>query len=135
MLKKTCTALGVAAILVAGPVTTASAADTSSTTVANESTTGYTSAQRNAISKAQSYLRFTSFSRSGLIDQLVFDRFSRRVATFAVDHITVSWKTQAYKKAKSYLRFTSFSLPGLIDQLEFDGFTPSQARYGANRAY
>ncbi len=57
------------------------------------------------------------------------------MATFAVDHIRVSWRNQAYKKAQSYLDLTAFSLEGLIDQLEFDGFTHSQAVYGARRAY
>lgn len=98
-------------------------------------TSGLTSAQENAIRKAKDYLRFTAFSREGLIDQLVFERFSRKVATFAVDHIRVSWRNQAYKKAQSYLDLTAFSLEGLIDQLEFDGFTHSQAVYGARRAY
>ena len=37
--------------------------------------------------------------------------------------------------AKSYLEFMDFSLSGLIDQLEFEGFTPSQAEYGAEKAY
>jgi hypothetical protein len=86
--------------------------------------------QQNAVSKAEDYLDYTSFSRQGLIQQLEFDGFSTEDATFAVDHVTVDWNEQAAKKAKDYLDYTSFSRSGLINQLEFDGFTPAQAAYG-----
>ncbi|RAV17193.1 hypothetical protein DQP55_04200 [Mycolicibacterium sp. GF69] len=99
----------------------------------------FTSAQENAIAKAESYLDFTGFSKQGLITQLEFDQFSTADATFAVEHLeangSVDWNEQAVKKAKSYLDFTSFSLSGLVTQLEFDGFTPAQAQHGANIAY
>ena len=42
---------------------------------------------------------------------------------------------QAAKKAASYMDYSAFSRTGLIDQLEFEGFTPSQAEYGAEKAY
>ena len=90
-----------------------------------------TISQQNAKSKASDYLKFTAFSRPGLIDQLVFEKFSAEDATWAVDHMTIDWNDQAAKKAKDYLKFTSFSRPGLIDQLLFEGFTPEQAEYGA----
>jgi len=41
--------------------------------------------QSNAVSKAQDYLDYEAFSRSGLIDQLVFEGFSTEDATYAVD--------------------------------------------------
>ncbi|MDN5748006.1 MAG: Ltp family lipoprotein [Pseudonocardia sp.] len=91
-----------------------------------------TVSQENALSKAESYLDFTAFSRTGLIKQLEFDQFSTDDATFAVDTVTVDWMVQAEKKAQSYLDFTSFSRSGLVDQLEFDGFTSEQAEHGAN---
>jgi hypothetical protein len=94
-----------------------------------------TAGQRNALSKAKSYLSFTAFSKSGLREQLEYDKFSRSDARWAVNHVHVSWNAQAVKKAKSYLSFTAFSKSGLIEQLEYDGFTPSQARYGVRKAY
>ena len=94
-----------------------------------------TSGQRNARSSAESYLEFSAFSRTGLIEQLEFEEFSRADAEYAVDALDVDWNEQAVKSAESYLEFSSFSLSGLIDQLEFEGFTPSQAEYGANQAY
>jgi uncharacterized protein YxeA len=94
-----------------------------------------TAGQRNALKKANSYLSFTAFSKSGLKKQLKFDGFSNSDAGWAVNHVRVSWNAQAVKKAKAYLSLTSFSKSGLIHQLEFDGFTHSQAVYGVNRAY
>lgn len=91
-----------------------------------------TISQQNAKSSASDYLKFTAFSRSGLINQLVFEKFSTEDATWAVDQMTIDWNDQAAKSAKDYLKFTSFSHPGLVDQLIFEGFTPEQAEYGAS---
>lgn len=83
-----------------------------------------------ASDKAQSYLSMTAFSRSGLIDQLVFEGFDKIEATNAVDSLNVNWNEQAVKKAESYLSMTSFSKSGLTEQLKFEGFTSAQAAYG-----
>jgi hypothetical protein len=89
----------------------------------------------NAIDSASSYLDYTAFSRTGLIDQLEFESYATEDATFAVDSLKVDWKEQAVESAKNYLDYSSFSLQGLIDQLVFEGFTYEQASYGANKAY
>jgi hypothetical protein len=94
-----------------------------------------TAGQRNALNKAQSYLRVSAFSKSGLVEQLKYDHFSTSDARWAVAHLRVSWNAQAVKKAKSYLQISSFSRQGLIEQLEYDGFTHSQAAYGVRKAY
>ena len=104
-------------------------------TVQPKPTAGFTMAQLNAIDTAQSYLSFMAFSRSGLIDQLVFEGYSVNDAEFAVDFLSTDWTEQAYQKAKEYLDFSPFSLDGLIAQLEFEGFTTEQATTGATRAY
>ncbi len=88
--------------------------------------------QSNAVEKAKSYLRYSSFSESGLINQLEFEGFSNDEATKAVQGLDVDWNEQAAKKAQSYLDYSSFSRSGLIHQLEFDGFTNAQATYGAD---
>jgi hypothetical protein len=87
--------------------------------------------QRNAVRSAGSYLRVSSFSRTGLIKQLEFEGFSNADATYAVDHVTVDWTEQADKSAKSYMDISSFSRSGLINQLKFEGFTQAQAEHGA----
>ena len=94
-----------------------------------------TASQRNAKNSAKSYLRYSSFSRSGLIQQLKFEGFSTKDATYGVDVLKVNWKQQAAKSAKSYLEYSSFSKSGLYDQLIFEGFTDSQASYGVRAAY
>ena len=109
-----------------------SASDSSSTQEEIE-TDSFTTSQANAIESAESYLRFSSFSRSGLIDQLEFEGFSNADATYAVDKVDPDWFEQAAKSAKSYLDFSSFSRQGLIDQLEFEGFTTEEAIYGVEQ--
>jgi type IV secretory pathway VirB10-like protein len=101
-------------------------------TAAPTTTLNETVSQRNARRSAESYLRFTSFSRDGLIGQLEFEKFSTADATYAVDSLAVDWRDQAVKKAEEYLRFSSFSRDGLIDQLIFEGFTRAEAEHGVN---
>ncbi|MDK3255078.1 Ltp family lipoprotein [Blastococcus capsensis] len=98
---------------------------------AAEAGSGGSVAQSNALGKARDYLKFTSFSRSGLIEQLQYEGFSTGDATWAVDNLTVDWNEQAAKKAEEYLSFTSFSRSGLIEQLTYEGFSPQQAEHGA----
>ncbi len=93
-----------------------------------------TAGQENALGKAEDYLSFSAFSRSGLIEQLEFEGFTTADATWAVDNLAVDWNEQAAKKAEDYLSFSSFSRSGLIDQLMFDGFTREQAEHGASAA-
>ncbi|UYO62831.1 Ltp family lipoprotein [Acetobacterium wieringae] len=89
-----------------------------------------TLAQKNALSKAKSYLSFSAFSYPGLIRQLEFEGFSTEDSTFAADNCGADWNEQAAKKAKNYMDMTAFSRDGLIRQLEFEGFTSEQAEYG-----
>lgn len=90
-----------------------------------------TVAQQNAARKAESYLDLQGFSRSGLIKQLKFEKFSTKDATVAVDSIKVNWNEQAAKKAQAYMDTQGFSRDGLIKQLKFEGFTQAQAAHGA----
>lgn len=85
--------------------------------------------QKNALSKANDYLDFTAFSKSGLYEQLLFEGFPEDAAQFAIDNIVVDWNDQALKKAIDYLDFTSFSDQSLYEQLIFEGFSDEQAQY------
>jgi len=105
--------------------------ETSPTVDDNESS-NETVSQKNAVRKAESYLSFSGYSRSGLIKQLEFEKFSTEDATYAVDAIGADWNEQAAKKAKSYIDMSGYSREGLIKQLEFEGFTSSQAAFGAD---
>lgn len=87
--------------------------------------------QSNALDKAYSYLEYSSFSYSGLVDQLKYEGFSASEAKYAVDRCGADWNEQAAKKAKSYMEYSSFSKQGLIEQLLYEGFSQSQSNYGA----
>lgn len=91
--------------------------------------------QQNAVRKAQEYLAISAFSRTGLIEQLVYEGFTTADATFGVDSITVDWNLQAAQKAQEYLALSAFSQQGLAEQLLYEGFTSSQAAYGVAAAY
>lgn len=92
-----------------------------------------TRSQENAIRSADSYLKFMAFSRTGLIEQLEYEGFSRADAVFAVDSFKVNWREQAAELAETYLDSSGFSRQGLIEQLEYEGFTYEQAVYGVNQ--
>lgn len=72
-----------------------------------------TLSQSNAVSTAEDYIQYSSFSRSGLIDQLKYEGFSTADSTYAVDNITVDWNEQAAQTAQEYLDTSSFSASGL----------------------
>jgi hypothetical protein len=91
---------------------------------------GETVSQENARESAETYLRFSSFSREGLIEQLVFEDYSEADAEYAVDVLEVDWSEQAAGSAENYLSFSSFSESGLTDQLIFEGYTRAEAEYG-----
>lgn len=91
-----------------------------------------TNSQQQAVKMAQSYIDYTAFSRSGLIDQLQFEGFNGEDATYAVDKINVDWRAQAVKMAQSYLDYTAFSKSGLTEQLKFEGFSDEDAAYAVN---
>jgi hypothetical protein len=109
---------------------TATATATPTKTPTSTPTTTETTGQKNAKSKAESYLRSSFFSRSGLIDQLLYEDFSKADAEYAVDAVDANWNVQAAGKAGSYLSSSAFSRSGLVDQLLYEGYTGSEAEYG-----
>ena len=102
------------------------------TTNAPITTTAATSYLLEAFDVAASYLRYSSFSRDGLINQLEYEGYTTEEATAAVDAQGVDWNAQAVGSAESYLGFAAFSRQWLIEQLEFDGYTNSEATFGAD---
>jgi hypothetical protein len=92
-----------------------------------------TVSQSNAVLRATSYLRTSSFSRSGLIRQLEFEGFSNADAIYGVDKQNADWRAQAVLRAQSYLRSSAFSRSGLIRQLEYEGFSNSDSVNGVDK--
>ena len=109
------------------------AADKAAAAAAEAAKPQLTLGQKNALSKAKSYLGFSAFSHSSLISQLEYEGYSTEDSTYAVDNCGADWNEQAAKKAKSYLDLSSFSRDGLIDQLLYEGFTSEQAEYGVSQ--
>jgi hypothetical protein len=99
----------------------------------------YTVEQENALESAHSYLRFSGFSRLGLIEQLSSEYgegYPLDVATWAVDTVGADWNAEAVESAKSYLEFSSFSRDGLFEQLTSEygeQFTPDEANYALSQ--
>ncbi|PJC01906.1 MAG: hypothetical protein CO073_02270 [Candidatus Komeilibacteria bacterium CG_4_9_14_0_8_um_filter_36_9] len=91
-----------------------------------------TVSQKNAVAKAKSYLGYSAFSYTGLIEQLEYEQFSHADAVYGADNSGADWNEQAAKKAQSYMEYSAFSRGSLIEQLKYDGFTPAQAEYGAD---
>lgn len=88
--------------------------------------------QENALKSAKSYLRYTGFSRSGLIEQLLYEGYSQDTSEWAVDTLDADWAEEAVESAKSYIKYSGFSYVGLVDQLIYEGFTDEQASYGVD---
>lgn len=130
-----------AAVTAADAVETTAARETSEQEPVEESTEApveesgpkETQNQANARAKAESYLDGIAFSQKGLIDQLLYEGFSKADATYGVKAVGADWKEQAALKAASYLDGQAFSWKGLFDQLEYEGFTAMQAEYGVNQ--
>lgn len=91
-----------------------------------------------AANSAIDYLVHGSFSRSGLIRQLEFEKYTTAEATYGVDRTNADWNRYAVKSAKEILYSRPASMPvsraELINMLEVAGFTPEQAEFGVSGA-
>jgi hypothetical protein len=124
--------LAIAPVTTSAPMTTIAPVTSSATIATSVPALIGTVSQRNAVSKAASYLRSSAFSRAGLISQLEYEKFSFEDATYGVDAQKADWNAQAVKKAASYLKSSAFSLTGLIEQLEYEKFTNAESVFGVN---
>ena len=111
-----------------------SSASTSSVTYSSGQNENLSTERASALQKAHDYLNYSAFSRTGLIEQLEYEGFSKDDATYAVDNCGADWKKQAVLKAKQYRGYSAFSHKGLVEQLEYEGFTHEQAEYGATQS-
>lgn len=88
-----------------------------------------TAGMRNALERACSYLRYDGFSKSGLTNQLRYEKFSEEEIAFAIANCNANWYQEAKESAESYIRYLGLSRNELISQLEFEGFTREQTMY------
>lgn len=92
-----------------------------------------TLSQDNALGAAESYLEYQAFSKSGLIKQLKYEKYSTADATWAANHVDADWNEQAEKSGRNYLENQSFSRASLVTQLKYEGFTTAQATYAVKQ--
>lgn len=86
--------------------------------------------QRNALRRANDYLRTSAFSFTRLVEQLEFEGFSNSDAIFGASSVEVDWANAAAVRAREYLKHQGFSRSGLLAQLLYEGFTEEQAEHG-----
>lgn len=101
---------------------------------ADEAKTNLTAEAAQAVRSAESYLASAGFSKSGLIDQLAYEGFTKADAKAALKTMDIDWMAEAVESAKGYLESAGFSRQGLLDQLDYEGFTPEQAEHGVTEA-
>lgn len=92
----------------------------------------WTTAQKNVMASAKSYLNYSGFSYDGLVKQLEFEKYSHEDAVWAADNCNADWNEEALESAQSYINYSGFSYDGLVKQLKYEGFTDEQAAYGAD---
>lgn len=80
-------------------------------TVKEDST--ITIGEKNALSKAKTYIKAMAFSYEKLIEQLEYEGFSNSEAIYGANNCGANWNEQALKQAKVYLKTMSFSKNGL----------------------
>lgn len=115
-----------------------SEADDSSEASDNDSSEGESSVPAeytSALKKAESYANMMHMSKKGVYDQLTSEygeKFSKKAAQYAIDHVDSDWKKNALEKAKSYQKDMSMSPAAIKDQLTSEygeKFTESEAAY------
>lgn len=93
---------------------------------------------RSALDKATIYANTMDMSKKAVYDQLVSsagEKFSKKAADYAMEHVTADWNANALAKAKTYQETMSMSPSAIRDQLTSSAgekFTESQAEYAVN---
>jgi len=90
---------------------------------------------QSALVKADSYANSMNMSKKGVYDQLTSqygEKFSKKAAQYAIDHVKADWNANALAKAKDYQDQMSMSPAAIHDQLTSsygEKFTSKQADY------
>lgn len=92
-----------------------------------------TLSQQNAVKQAKSYIKYGSYSYSGLIEMLEYKKYSHADAVYGADHCDADWAEECYEQAQSYLKYGSYSREGLIEMLEYKQYTASQIEYAIRK--
>ncbi|MFS0215767.1 Ltp family lipoprotein [Corynebacterium striatum] len=93
---------------------------------------------RNALRKANQYIKTMNFSQAKLYDQLTSEygeKFPADAAQYAIDNVEADWNAEALGSAENYIKTMAFSKAKLYDQLASDygeKFTAEQAQYAVD---
>jgi outer membrane biosynthesis protein TonB len=120
----------------APPTTSKPAPPTTSAPPTSPALPRATVSQANAAKAAQGYLKFSAFSCQGLIDQLIYEKYSSADAQYGANATGVCTdpavsQANAAKAAQQYLKSSAFSCQELIDQLIYEQYSAADALYGA----
>ena len=88
-----------------------------------------TKRNREAVEEAKDTLDAGEYSYQGLIDQLIFERFTPAQAKYGADHCNANWNKQAVRSANAYLKDGMCSIRELTEYLEDEKFTEEQIQY------
>ena len=91
-----------------------------------------TAGMKNAVKKAQSYIKYSGFSRQRLIDQLAYEGFTAEECIYGADNCGANWTLECVENAKSYIRSSGFSRQKLIEQLTYEGFSAADCLYAVD---
>ena len=109
--------------------------DNSNSASSNQTETKNNSPEyENAIRQATNFSENFHLSKKGLLRQLLYNGFSKEIATSAINSIKADWKQNALKKADQYLLTGYFSKKRIYIQLfsPSEGFTHEEALYAMN---
>ena len=93
---------------------------------------------KNALRSAESYLKYSDFSKAKLYDQLTSEygsKYPADAAQYAIDNVQADWNENALKKAQSYQKDMHMSPEAIRDQLTSEygeKFTPEEAEYAVS---
>lgn len=82
-----------------------------------------------ALSQAQGYIESGAFSHDGLVEQLEYEGYGEKNATYAADNVGADWSAEALQSAQSYVDHIGISSEHLYEMLDYEKFTPDQIDY------
>lgn len=82
---------------------------------------------------ALDYLASDSYSKKKLLEQLMYEGFTKGEAEYGVEAVMTDWNEQAFRCAKDYYALGFKAKQELMEQLESEGFTKKEAKQAVAR--
>ncbi len=91
-----------------------------------------TEREKEALEGANRYVKATAISKLGVVDMLVYDKFTQEEAEYGAAKCGADWKAEAVEDANRYLKISDMTRQDVLDMLVYDKFTQEEAEYGAD---